>query len=89
MSQSYRRLYCKLAVSGESRGEHDDKRLSNRIIRRANKVKLRTEKDPEFRDKRSIEVYKFAGDGKTEVDIDNPGNFHVKRLTRGKVRMIK
>lgn len=89
MSQSYRKLYCKLACAGENRSEKVDKQRSNRVIRRANKIKLRTEEEPEFRGKRSIEVYNFAGDGKTEVDMDNPGNFHVKRLTRGKVRMIK
>lgn len=96
MSQSYRRLCCKLTCAGEREGEHDDKKRSSRSIRRANKIKTKSllsvhgdDTTPTYRTKKDIEVYSFIGDGKTFVDPERPGSFYVKKLGKNKLRMVK
>ena len=98
MSQSYRKLHCKITCLGEKRGEHDDKKRSSRNIRRSNHSKmgrLGVEADDDasaniqFKTRKSVQRWTFRGEGKTMVDPAHPGNFHVKKLGNKKVMMIK
>ena len=98
MSQSYRRLHCKITCSGEQRGEHDDKKRSSRKIRRSNNSKvgglrsapdLDESEDFQFKTRKSVQRWTFRGECKTIVDPAHPGNFHVKKISKKKIRMIK
>lgn len=68
MSRSYRRLISKTTTA---RSEKRDKQNANRKIRHANRVLAEAdtgESDMNYRGKRHIEVYNFAGDGKLRWD---------------------
>lgn len=97
MSKSYKKPYCSISCSGDKLGEKDDKVRAHRATRRANNAKTLeasrsedNEPSRPYKCKKSVEVWNFRKDGKAKVELGCPDtSIHLKKLAKGKVRMVK